>query len=516
VLHVFAGVLLASLLPGCSENKLIAASEDTGSSRLDRGPVPHGDDDSDGPGNDGPIVDDPDAAPPVAIASGPSRVEVGDTLELDGAGSYDPQGYAITRYDWSCSDGTTATGPTPEVRFAAEATVNCALVVRSETGLTDRDAVDVRVLSELAEWTFMVFLNGDNNLEDYALRDMNEMESVGSTDEVNMVVQLDRSTGYDTSEGNWTGARRYRVEADGDRGRIGSPVLEDLGWSDSGDWQTVVDFAGWAIDRYPARRYALVIWNHGWGWYLTEGAPEKGVSSDDGTGNSISIANGDYERLLEHITNRAEGRLELVGMDACIMQSWEVAHVTAPYARTYVASQDYESADGWDYAGAMRDLVADPEMSGIGLGESIAYWFWHSGDSTQSVVDLDALSSLDAALDDFADAAINSGEARSLLEVAGSAQDFEGGWGTDHDLGDYLSRLETRTSGDVHAAVVAARSAYGRAVTSNYTRGDWVRDATGLSIYTPTYGGVDWSYKQASWSSETRWDDFLMAGTGGW
>ena len=44
-----------------------------------------------------------------------------------------------------------------------------------------------------AEWTIMVFLNGDNNLESFGLTDYREMIQVGSSEKVNVVVQFDRS-----------------------------------------------------------------------------------------------------------------------------------------------------------------------------------------------------------------------------------------------------------------------------------------------------------------------------------
>ncbi len=44
-----------------------------------------------------------------------------------------------------------------------------------------------------ADWTFMVYLDGDNNLESAAIDDFLEMAHVGSTAEVNIVAQFDRS-----------------------------------------------------------------------------------------------------------------------------------------------------------------------------------------------------------------------------------------------------------------------------------------------------------------------------------
>ena len=42
------------------------------------------------------------------------------------------------------------------------------------------------------QWTVMVWMAGDNNLEDAALDDLQELKQVGSTDDVDILVQLDR------------------------------------------------------------------------------------------------------------------------------------------------------------------------------------------------------------------------------------------------------------------------------------------------------------------------------------
>ena len=43
-----------------------------------------------------------------------------------------------------------------------------------------------------AKWTVMVYMAGDNNLDGAVLRDIAEMAKVGSTRDVNVLVQLDR------------------------------------------------------------------------------------------------------------------------------------------------------------------------------------------------------------------------------------------------------------------------------------------------------------------------------------
>ncbi len=52
-----------------------------------------------------------------------------------------------------------------------------------------------------AEWLVMVYMAGENNLEPFALDDVNEMERVGSTDQVQVVVLLDRPEKHFTEPG---------------------------------------------------------------------------------------------------------------------------------------------------------------------------------------------------------------------------------------------------------------------------------------------------------------------------
>jgi hypothetical protein len=42
------------------------------------------------------------------------------------------------------------------------------------------------------QWTFLVYLAGDNNLESFGQRDLQEMKTVGSTEDFNVVAQFDR------------------------------------------------------------------------------------------------------------------------------------------------------------------------------------------------------------------------------------------------------------------------------------------------------------------------------------
>src|SRR5215211_3149015 len=96
-------------------------------------------------------------------------------------------------------------------------------------------------------WTFMVYMAGFNNLSSAATEDLDEMRTVGSTDDLNVVVfikRLDRDS-----------AERIVVRKDGQ-----GEQADQVGNADSGNPQTLVDFVRWAAKAAPADRYALVVW----------------------------------------------------------------------------------------------------------------------------------------------------------------------------------------------------------------------------------------------------------------
>src|SRR5256885_15277264 len=79
-----------------------------------------------------------------------------------------------------------------------------------------------------ASWTVLAYMAGDNDLEGSLLGDLREMERVGSRPgSVEIVAQIDRAPGYDTSRGDWTGSRRYYVTKASSPGKTESKLLAD-------------------------------------------------------------------------------------------------------------------------------------------------------------------------------------------------------------------------------------------------------------------------------------------------
>lgn len=268
-----------------------------------------------------------------------------------------------------------------------------------------------------AAWTVMVYLAADNNLDPFAVGDIEEMEQVGSSDQLRIVVLVDRAD-YDSE---WSTARRALVQhapAPGVQSLTPSDTCTDLGEIDTGAPETLRGFVTWAAATYPARRYALILWNHGGGWRalddLTTGAARGGyprglawvptpqsryVCSDDDSGNKICT---------RHVREALEAtgvRFDLIAYDACVMGMVEVAYEMRGLTDYTVASQQNIPGEGFSYTPFLSRLNAAPSMDAAALGAAIieAYDATYSDepDCTLALVQSSALGGLVERLNGF-------------------------------------------------------------------------------------------------------------------
>ena len=219
--------------------------------------------------------------------------------------------------------------------------------------------------SGLPAWTVIVYSAADDEvLEENMWFDLNEMELVGSNLQMNIVVQIDRYAGAFTGDGDWTDTRRYLIAQDSDLDHITSPVVESVGEVDTGDPQTLIDFVTWAIEKYPAQKYALVMSDHGGGW--------TGGFSDMSTASYSDLSIPEIVASVEQIRqNTGIDRFEVIGFDACLMGQIEVFGSLYPYSNYMVASEEVEPGYGWSYAAWLGQLAQNPSVDGSGLSQAI-------------------------------------------------------------------------------------------------------------------------------------------------
>jgi hypothetical protein len=372
-----------------------------------------------------------------------------------------------------------------------------------------------------ADWTVLVYLDGDNDLEQSAIDDYAEMASVGSNARLNIVVQFDRIASDedwdDTSNGGWRGVKRFRVE----RGKkpAKSNQLADLGELNMGDPRTLVDFASWGIKSYPAKHYALIFWDHGASW--------PGVANDD-TSDSDLLTLPELAGALADVRKRTGlQKLDLIGFDACLMGQIDVLEAIAPYGQVAIGSADLEPGEGWAWNAWLSDLAQKPPQDAIALAPSIiksfAAFYKEEDDPsvTLAAFDLNKVEQMTSQLDALAGALIAAlprsfktiGKARSYAaEYAAGDTDISA-----IDLGHFADSLVAASADKQVATAARALSQTIKAARIAQGHGADHPKTSGISVYFPRKKKhYDASYLESSpLTKATRWDEFLQAFYGG-
>ena len=358
------------------------------------------------------------------------------------------------------------------------------------------------------KWTFLVFLNADNTLEPWGIEDVNEMEMVGSSAEVDIIVQMDTLNGP---------CRRMRIVRDSEPTTITSPVLQEMGEVDMGNWRVLRDFVQWGVTNYPAEHYAIVLWDHGAGWRSatteTRNPLTRGVSFDDTSGNHISIT--DLPQALD-----VQPRLDIVCFDASLMQMVEVAYELRHFGRIMVGSEESPPGPGYPYQTFLASLVAAPTMLPEQFADRIVtqtLQFYASigfpGGLTQSAVSLAEMDSLASALDGFARALATAMPTFSTQIASARDQAQRYAYPDNKDLYDFALLIHAAVPRDnVTAATQAVMQSVEDAVLAeahNAARAN----SHGLGVFVPTRTNYSSlyapTYQQLELSANTFWDDWL-------
>ncbi|MFP4364952.1 MAG: clostripain-related cysteine peptidase [Spirochaetia bacterium] len=222
----------------------------------------------------------------------------------------------------------------------------------SNPDTSDNNAENDELPAVPESWTVLVYANGDNNLEQYIAQDLKEMELADTTGaDITILVLLDRIKGYSAAYGDFADTRLYQVVHTDVTDEYASLELEstELGLTpgdtreelNMGDWQTLRNFISFGISYSNTDNYALIIEDHGDGWF-TSNAQDRGVSWDSSSFSSfigtdeLSLALGD-------------SFFDILFLDACQMGTLEVAYELSDFASYFIASPQNIPAGGMDY-----------------------------------------------------------------------------------------------------------------------------------------------------------------------
>jgi len=356
------------------------------------------------------------------------------------------------------------------------------------------------------EWTFMVYLDGDNNLEGAALYNLNQMETVGSTDKVNIIVLLDRLT----APGGWI----YYIQKDYVTGEtwdtFTSPVLVTFEYEPNmGDPSTLTNFIEWTMQNYPAKQYALVLWDHGSGWKrVGVQFPDKGVCFDDTNEDYLTTA-----ELKKALYDAGEyGYLNLIGFDACLMAMVEIGYQIRQFGDVMVASEETIPWNGWPYDTILSDLKTHPTYSSTSLGARICVRyiaFYGSGSGvTLSAINLKKLEALASEIASFA-VILQKHWSCCQSKIKSARAATEDMYDPDYaDLIHFARKLyATYPHLEVRTACTKLISAVTSVVIKN-VHGSLHPQSTGLTIYFPEYS-YNYGYDSLDLALRTKWNAFL-------
>lgn len=386
-------------------------------------------------------------------------------------------------------------------------------------------------------WTVLVFINAANNLQPDSLLNIAQMASVGSDEDLNIVVQWKQANCVDCGSPTFNATRRYFIRRKSaadvvairngnttvlDSDRLADPPSNDpfTNQSDMGDFRVLRDFVQWGSTTYPADHLAVVIWNHGSGWRpINRSATNRvrpvfrAVSQDNATNNEIST-----QEIPIAISTAAQP-VDMLIFDASLMMMTEVAYEVRNQARVMVGSEDSPPGAGYPYdawLNALKSSGTDPCDVGDDIVRTFVANYPTSTNITQAVIDLSKMQSVATALNNFGNALLNhvNDQALVIQNARTNAQRYA--FNDNKDLYHFANIIWNNTTADdlKQAAfeMQAALRGANAAVIYNGRGSLQQQNSQGMAVYVPNPGGYLNSYNDLALSRVApRWAQFLQS-----
>ncbi|MBN1488077.1 MAG: hypothetical protein JW981_10575 [Anaerolineae bacterium] len=431
------------------------------------------------------------------------------------------------------------------------------------------------------QWAVLIYIAAHNNLERLGQRSLKQILDVGSKAQVKLAVLYDRPDS----------ATRYLV------GEPGTAVVkEQLSDFDSGDPDALLETIHWAFEQNPAEHYALMLWSHGSGWQPEDRKPvrgtapltlsgwaaeelaqiarevrrdnavstqeaersaqagsmalfrttlaqilrqdnptERAICFDDGSGHSLDTL--ELGRVVRETQDIIGQPLDLLGMDACVMATLEVAYQVRQHVRTLVASEELVPGYSWPYDTILGALQDAPKMSAQDLSALIVqhyvdYYTAHPpvlnrGDVTKIALNLAQIESLTQAVDALAGALLvdmdtqadvlwsaqRATQTRETLNGRRRSNKFNYHLWDIGTVAAYLAEHSENSAVQTAAQIVINALQPRGTVIAGGHHGDWLDGIGGVSIYAPPPGRQRISpyYAEVALARDTRWGEMLQA-----
>ncbi|MHA1266582.1 MAG: clostripain-related cysteine peptidase [Candidatus Helarchaeota archaeon] len=354
------------------------------------------------------------------------------------------------------------------------------------------------------DWTYMVYVDADNNLDSYGVDDINEMETGyidSASSDVNVIVFIDRE---------YSGAKTYKISHDSSPSVITSSILTTGFPSEPnmGSKATLKNFITYVFNNFPADKYVLDLWDHGGGIF--------GICWDDSSGND-KLSFDEVDEAIGEACSAAGEIIDILAMDACLMHMLEVDYEMREYVNYIVASEETIPGSGYPYNDMINRLCNNPTQSAATYASAMVDDYHTSYsisyDTTLSAVDVttSSITALMGAFNEFVTqlrAQIGAGRSSQIASARAATQEFYYDFFV--DLYDFAEEAYSRISDSTfQTAANQLMQNISNAVLNSKQHNN--PDAHGISIYFPDNADdYDSGYETViDLGQETDWDLFL-------
>jgi len=324
-----------------------------------------------------------------------------------------------------------------------------------------------------------------------ATQDIEEIKKAADTSGINIVMQT--GGGLDSikpADIDFSKVQRHEIV----NGTL--HTLMNVGSKSMAEPNTLSDFIKWGISNYPAKKYAMIFWDHG--------------SGINGFGKDINFNNAaldpyELQKGIHAGLKDTQKTFELIGFDACLMSSLEIASKINYFSPYMVSSEEVVPEWGWNYTSIINGLAANPNQSGYLMGKSIIDSYSNSSkylsksekfgtqkEVTLSLIDMTAIPKLVKDVNDLSKAlkskissvesAINLSKSIDMTEHYG--QSALGSTGL-IDMYDFTLNLQ-KSYPDLYSNIKAVQNSIKSSVAYSYS-GDSRPNANGISVYMPLF-----------------------------
>lgn len=229
-------------------------------------------------------------------------------------------------------------------------------------------------------WSVFVYMCGSDLESNYgaATADISEMIDASPSDEVTVIIQTGGANKWQNFGISSKKISRFMVR-DGELN-----LIEELPQANMGDGKTLYNFLNFCQKNYSSDHNVLLFWDHG-------GGSVFGFANDENY-SFDSICLSELRNALSSVYGDAPAvkPFELIGFDTCLMATVDTAASIEPYGHYFVASQEVEPGNGWQYTLWLNALAENTSQSAVQLGKSIcdAYYRGCEDEETEQTATL--------------------------------------------------------------------------------------------------------------------------------